>query len=228
VERRSFLTRFGAGLAALGGAIAGGPALAAAQSAGQGSQWTPARHPQDDWLEQIPGRHRIFFDATSPNGAGEAITFASNYHAGNRSGYQLGTGDLAVVLCYRHGATPFAWSDAVWARYGAVFSDRTKFVDPKTSAAPVINVYQSRDYGMLLPNRGTTLSAMVERGVHVAVCDMATRAYAGLVAQRMNLQADDVYREFVEGAVSNAHFVPAGIVTLSRAQERGYSVAHIG
>jgi hypothetical protein len=228
VERRSFLTRLGAGLAALGGAIAGGPVAAAAQSPPQDARWAPARHPQDDWLEQIPGRHRIFFDATSPLGAGEAITFAGNYHAGNRAGYELGTGDLAVVLCYRHWATPFAWSDAVWAKYGAVFSDRTKFVDPKTNVAPVLNVYQSRDYGMALPNRGTTLSAMVERGVHVAVCDMATRAFAGMAAQRLSLQTDDVYREFVASAVANAHFVPAGIVTLSRAQERGYSVAHIG
>jgi hypothetical protein len=228
VVRRSFLSRLSAGIAGFGASFfAAGGAAAASPPPTQGT-WAPARHQQDEWLDQIPGQHRIFFDATSPTGAGEAITFANNYHSANRSGYGLQPADLCVVLCMRHWATPFAYADAVWAKYGAIFSERIHFVDPKTHAPPSVNVYEARDYGMALPNRGLTLSALVQRGAHVAVCDMATRVFAGLVASRIGLASDAVYREFVDGAVANAHFVPAGIVALNRAQERGYTVAHIG
>ncbi|MFN8579770.1 MAG: hypothetical protein U0163_02150 [Gemmatimonadaceae bacterium] len=218
--RRSFLARLTAGAAAFGTAFSS----ANAQTAELNSDWAPARHPQDDWFEQIPGKHRYFFDSSSANGAGEAITFASNYFVGNKGGYGLDASDLAVVICLRHWSTPFAYSSSVWAKYGAVFAERIKFNDPKTNAPPTVNVYNTDGYGMALSNRGTTLDAMVAKGVHFAVCDMATHAYAGMVAAKHGLNADDVYQELKASAIANAHFVPAGIIAVNRAQERGYSI----
>ena len=29
---------------------------------------------QDDWFDQLPGKHRFFFDAATPNGIGDALT----------------------------------------------------------------------------------------------------------------------------------------------------------
>jgi hypothetical protein len=83
-----------------------GLAAAPTTASGQSSGFQPARHPQDDWFDQLPGKHRFFFDATSPTGAGDAITFASNYYTANKSGYGLEPNDLAVVICLRHWATP--------------------------------------------------------------------------------------------------------------------------
>jgi hypothetical protein len=57
---------------------------------------------------------------------------------------------------------------------------------------------------------------------------MATRAFAGLIARPAQRDSDEIYRELVASAVPNAHFVPAGIVAVGRAQERRYSVAHMG
>lgn len=219
--RRSFFGRLTTGVAAFGAAFAG--TSAQAQPAGL-DRWEAERHPQDDWFEQIPGRHRYFFDTSSANGAGEAITFTSNYFAGNKSGYGLEPTELAVVICLRHSSTPLAYADEVWARYGAIFADRMKFNDPKTNAPPTVNVYQQTGYGMALPNRGTTFDMLVKRGVHFAVCDMATRAYAGIVATKLGLQADTVYEELKGNNIGNCHFVPAGIIAVNRAQERGYSI----
>ena len=228
IERRSFLTRFGASVAAFTAVMGGAPARAEAAPAAQGTGFQPARHSQDDWYDQVPGKHRFFFDATSPTGAGDAITFASNYYVANKSGYGLEASELAVVICLRHWATPFAFSDAIWAKYGAHFSDRIKFTDPKTQAAPTINVYQSTAFGMQLPNRGTTLDAMVKRGTHFAICDMAARAFAGIVAGKTGAKSDDVYAEFKASVIGNAHFAAAGIVAVNRAQERGYSIQYMG
>ena len=44
----------------------------------------------------------------------------------------------------------------------------------------------------------------------------------------MELKADDVYKELTANAMPNTHLVPAGIVCMSRAQERGYTIAHAG
>jgi intracellular sulfur oxidation DsrE/DsrF family protein len=225
-DRRSFVARLGAGFAAFGAALAATPAPAHAASA-QG-RWAPDRHPQDDWLDQVPGRHRFFYDTTTPNGAGDAITFATNFYAANRSGYDLGDKDLAVVICLRHWSTPFAWSDAMWAKYAAPISERIRFVDPRTQQPPTINVYQSSAYGMQLPNRGTTFDVLIRRGVQFAVCDMATRAFAGIIAGKVGAKADDVYADLRANSIANCHYVPAGIVAVNRAQERGYALIQMG
>lgn len=221
------MARLASAVAAFGGAAALSPATAAAAD-GQAAPFVPARHPQDEWLEAIPGRHRFFFDTLTASGAGEGITFASNFLNASKAGYGLDDRDNAVVICLRHHATPFAFSDAIWARYGAVLGERIKFTDPKTGAAPTHNVYLTTGYGMQLPNRDQTLLQMVNRGVHFAVCDMATRAFAGLVAGRLQVKADDVYAELKASVIPNAHFAAAGIVAVNRAQERGYAIQHIG
>lgn len=217
------MTRLGAGLAVLG--IGAAPARAASA---QAAPWTPARHPQDDWLEAVPGKHRFYFDVTSSTGTGEAITFASNFLTASKSGYGLDDRDNAVVLGLRHFATAFAFSDAIWAKYGVPLGERIGFKDPKTGATPVVNVYQTTGYGTQLPNREQTLSMMIGRGVHFALCDLATRAFAGVIAQKLSLRSGDVYDELKASALPNSHFMAAGIVAVNRAQERGYAIQHIG
>jgi hypothetical protein len=36
--------------------------------------------------------------------------------------------------------------------------------------------------------------------------------------------ADAVVKELMANAIANSHFVPAGVVAVTRAQERGYSL----
>ena len=227
LARRSFVSRLGSGLAALIGV--GGPVSATAQvSREPGAPWRPTRHPADDWLDQIPGQHRAFFDASSPTGAGEALAFASNFLLASRQGYGLGDADNAVVICLRHWATPFAFTDAMWAKYGVHLSERIRFTDPVSHAAPTVNVYEQGTYGMQLPNRGTTLRALADRGVHFAVCDLATTAYAGLLATKMQGSAKVIADDLRANMVRNAHLMAAGVVAVNRAQERGYAIQHIG
>ena len=221
------MARLGSGLAAFSGAFALAPSDAAAQSSGS-DPWKPARHGQDDWYDQIPGKHRFMFDATTPTGAGDALQFTNNFLYASKTGYQLDDEDNAVIIGLRHWATPFAFTDAIWAKYGTVFTERSKFVDPKTNAPPVINVYLTKGYGLALTNRENTFTDAVQHRIHFAVCDMATRALAGMVAGKMGLHADEVHSELKGAAHQNSHFVPAGIVGVNRAQERGYAIQHVG
>jgi intracellular sulfur oxidation DsrE/DsrF family protein len=227
-ERRSFLGRIAAGAAIFGGTLVrGGPAQA--QSSAPAGPWRPGRHAQDDWLDQIPGAHRFIFDTTSPQGAGSALLFANNFFLANQAGYGLGNADAAVVIVVRHNSTPFAYSDAMWAKYGKAIGDAAGgFDDPKTKARPVINVYNSTGHAGMLPNNGVTVDALVARGVHFAICQMATRRFAGAIAQATGGNADTIYKELTSNLVRNSHMVPAGIVAVNRAQERGYAFANAG
>ena len=220
--RRSFLTRFGATVAAL--SLGSAKALAerpldaqegAVKPAADG-RWQPARHPADDWLDQLPGKHRLFFDTVSPQGVGQVQGYVRNYFDGHKTGYGLESTDLAVVICMRHRATQFAFTDVIWAKYGAALAESEQFTDPKTGLAPVVNVYK------------TDLELQVKRGVHFAVCNMSTHRLARFIAKKLDVDDDGIYKQLTANAFPNAHFVPAGIIAVNHAQERGYSIAYTG
>lgn len=218
MARRSFLVRLGAGAGVVAATDIGSP-LAAAQAAPD-ARWRPARHPQDDWYDQIPGQHRFVFDTTTPDGMALALRFANNYFTANHSAYGLKDSDLAVVIIARHKSTPFAYSDAIWAKYGKELSEQAEFRDPKTKAPPKINVYAAPADGS---DQGGTMDALIKKGVHFAVCQMATRALAGKIAKATRAEADPIFKEIGTNLIPNSHLVSAGIVAVNRAQERGYS-----
>lgn len=220
--RRSFLTGLNAGATALAAVAIGGVAVAQDKSTAT-TRWEPARHDKDDWLE-VPAKHRLVFDTINPEGLGEALAFAGNFIFVNRSDYGLASKDLALLLVVRHHSTPFGYNDAMWAKYGTALARLTSFDDPKSKAAPKINVYNAGDYGPLLPNRGTTLESLAKQGVQVGVCSMATLGLAQMIAGAVGGNGADINKELIANLVSNARMVPAGIVAVNRAQERGYSL----
>lgn len=214
--------RMVAGIGATIGALAVGSSSADAQAPAR--RFQPARHEQDDWLDTLPGRHRSFIDCATVNGAGEGILYANNLYVANRSGYQLGETDVAVVVCLRHFATVFAYNDAIWGKYGKAMSDLVQFTDPKSKQAPTTNLLNSADYGMSLPNFGNSIPSVVKRGTHFAVCNMATQFITGQVAMATKGDAQALYKEFAANLIPNSHLVAAGVVAVNRAQEFGYTL----
>ena len=211
LARRFFLTRMGTGMTVLGATVAATTPVLSAQNVDRAG-WQPERHTQDDWLDQIPGKHRLVFDTTVQSGLNSALQYATNYYAANSSSYGLQNSDLAVVIIARHISTPFAYNDAIWAKYGAPISD---FVERGKEPS-------------MRNNYGKQLTTLTGRGSHLAVCQLATRVIAGSIARTVNANADDIYNEIAANLLPNAHLVPAGIVAVNRAQERGYTLVHAG
>jgi intracellular sulfur oxidation DsrE/DsrF family protein len=207
--RRSFFSRFGAA-AALGFADQTAPAPPAA------ARWQPARHELDDWFDALPGKHRVVFDTWTAGKFGDSMLFGGNYYRANRDAYGLADRDLAVIICVRHQTAPFAFNDAMWAKYGKAFSKRMEWVDPKTQEPPAVNLYNRQ------------LSNFVKQGLHIAVCNLTTRAYTQIIADQTHASVDDVYKELTANTIGNCRFVPAGVIAATRAQERGYSLVSIG
>jgi hypothetical protein len=215
--RRSFVSGLGVAAAAL--ALGSG----AAEAQTSGTRFTPARHQQDAWLDAVAGKHRTFIDAATPRGAGEAVLYANNLYESNKSGYSLPEKDIVVVACFRHFATPFAFSDVIWKKYGKQLGMMIEFTDPKTKQAPAANLL-NLDYGMQLPNLGSTIDSVVKRGTRFAVCDMATHFFAQQVASATKGNPDAVYKELVGNRIPNSYMVAAGVLAVNRAQEYGYTL----
>jgi intracellular sulfur oxidation DsrE/DsrF family protein len=210
--RRSFVSQFGAAAAALGFADQAAPVT----QSPAGASWQSARHEQDDWFEALPGKHRVLFDTWTAGKFGDSMMFSGNYYRANRDVYGLADRDLAVIVCVRHQTAPFAFNDAMWAKYGKAFSKRMEWVDPKTQEPPATNVYNRQ------------LSNFVKQGMHLAVCNLTTKAYTQIIADQTKTSVDEVYKELTANTLGNCHFVPAGVVAATRAQERGYAIISIG
>ena len=219
--RRAFIAGVGAAVTTLG---VGGEA--AAQSSG--APFRATRHADDDWMDKMPGRHRMVIDGVTANGAGEAVLFASNLYTANKAGYALGENDLAIIVVMRHFATPFAFTDAMWTKYGKGMSGMLNFKDPKSKEAPATNLFNSAAYGLTLPNLGNTIDALIKRGTQFAVCDMAMHFVAGQLAAAGAGEANAIYKDFAANLIPNSHIVAAGVVAVNRAQERGYTLIYAG
>lgn len=211
--RRSLVT--GMGVAAAAVALTG--TRASAQAPAPVTTFTPARHDKDAWLDKIPGKHRMVLDVTTANGVPEALGFANNLFNGNKSGYDLNDADLAMVICLRHFATVFAFTDPIWAKYGKALADAVKYTARATDL-PNTNPYNAA------PRRA--LDALAKRGVHFMVCDTASHRFARMLAGSGD--GDAVYQDMAANMIPSSRFMPAGVVGTTRAQEYGYSLLFVG
>jgi hypothetical protein len=222
-ERRSFFNRFNAGAVSLAALAVGGVAMAKPKSP---ARWDPARHEKDDWLDQPSAKHRLLFDTISSDSLGNSLAFADNYIRVNKAEYGVQDKELSVLLVMRHRSTPFAYNDMIWAKYGAVLAPITPIEDPKNKQAPLVNLYNTPDYASLMPSRGTTIDSLTKQGAQVGVCSVATRGIAQVIAGKVGGNGDAINKELIANLIPNARMVPAGIVAVNRAQERGYTIAN--
>lgn len=213
--------------------LGAGTAIAAAtqgvQAQAAATPWHPQMETQDAWLDKAGTRHRMVFDTISAEGAGEAIFYADNFYASNKSAYNLETNALSVVIIFRHMSTPFGYNDAMWAKYGANFAEKLGLKGKQAVEAARRNPLNVADDDMpAKAGEAVTLSTLAKKGVQFAVCGMATEAIAGMIAKAAKQDAGAVKKELSSNLVGNGVLVPAGIVTVNRAQEHGYTFAYTG
>ena len=203
--RRAILT--GLGAVATAGAM-GVRARAQASPA----PFTPVLHSLDDWMSAMSGKHRVVFDVTSPTGLPDVIRFVGNYTTGHKNGYEVDESDLARIVCFRHGATVYGYGDFMWSKYG-------KMLDSRATPPPTANPFNSGER--------MQLSDLAKRGVQFMVCGTASRNRSVQLAGPGG-DAEAVFKEMLANLIPNARMMPAGVVGVAHAQERGFAVIHVG
>jgi len=167
------------------------------------------------------------FDTTTANGFGQALVYVNNYLGQNQSAYGLHDDDLAVIIVARHHSTPYAFNDAMWAKHSAGLTQLAGLNDPNTKQPPAVNLYNSSAHRDGLFNRGIMLDELLKRGVHLAVCQVGTFNAASMIAASQGGDIPAIIAELTANRLANSHMVPAGIVAINRAQERGYSFTYV-
>lgn len=216
-------------LGSLGAVAAGAAVVSASSNAAQSSAagFTPAKHDIDAWMGELPGVHRAFLDTSTSNGGLTAMNYAHNILFVQDEDYGGSESDYAMVVCFRHMATPLGYNDAMWAKYGATLSGFSGLKDSKTDQAFMVNPLNIPDRSDFA-SRGHTLSEMAGRGVHYVVCNRATHSISSVLARATGGDADAIYEELAANLISDARMVPAGVMAATRSQEYGYSLLYSG
>ncbi|MHB8839168.1 MAG: hypothetical protein ACYC7F_09480 [Gemmatimonadaceae bacterium] len=219
--RRSFLATTSLGAAALAA-----PGSARAQRAAPSADARDVpRHAQDAWYDALPGKHRLFVDSTTIAEAGTAVGFAWNFLLSSKTGYNLKDADQGVIVCLRHHATVVAFSNDVWRKYDAL---RTlKYQHPESEKkVKGGNVFRPGSEHPESMSDAFTLDGLAKRGVHFAICGLATHGMAGRLAGTGagRERVEEIMDELVKSLSANSHVMASGILAAQRAGEYGYTV----
>jgi hypothetical protein len=221
MRRRTFLTA--TGLSAAG--LATPPRLGAQEAQGAAPKRDIPRYAQDAWFDALPGKHRLFLDATEIAEAAGALGFAWNFLRTSQTGYNLKDADQAVIVCLRHNATELAFSNDLWQKYKVLRDLSYKHPDTGKLVKGG-NVFRPGSTDPKSMSDAFTVDGLARRGVHFAVCGLATRALASQIAgpKAGRDKVEDIMDELVAGLPANAHLMASGILAAQRAGEYGYTV----
>ncbi|MBL4580490.1 MAG: hypothetical protein JKY29_01615 [Gammaproteobacteria bacterium] len=220
--RRKFLA--GVGLAAATATVAS-TAQAASNNKSANNGFTPTRHDEDAWLDANSAGHRVFIDTSTSSGGITALNYASNIMFGHTEGYDdTVESDIATVICFRHGSTPLGYDDAMWAKYGAQFSQMLNLKDRNTDGPFRINPMNQNEQD--LGQRSNTIDSLIARGVSYAICRRATIAFSRRLASTTGGDAGTIFDELITNNIPNSRYVAAGVLAATRSQEYGYSLLY--
>ena len=219
-DRRAFLTKLASGSAAV---AAGGIALNLMAPSAQAESLAFSAQ-SDDWLDKIKGTHKQFFDGVTIN-EGFALAFALNFLNANNQAYKLPDSSLTAVVGLRHFAAPIGFTDAIWAKYklGEFF----KVMDPATKQPLTRNMYYQPHEGEL-PLPGMSVDSLQSRGVIFTVCNVALTLLSMLTSKTAGVTPEVAKKEWVAGMIPGTHLVPAGVLAVNRAQEKGCTYCSAG
>ena len=221
--RRQFLGSVASGVAALGISTIISPLAAHAEDHFSSNGTDP-----DEWFKQIKGKHRIVFDVPHANEifpfAWPRIFLATNAATGTPEK------DCSVVVVLRHFGIGYALEDRLWTKYK--LGEFLKIDDPKTGKPATRNPFWKPKQGDFnVPGVGVVpigINELQESGVLFAACNMAIIVYSAVVAKALNLDAEEVRKDWLSGVLPGVQVMPAGIWAINRAQEKGCSYCFAG
>ena len=232
--RREFLGQIAASAVVLAGTACATP-LARAQSSATGPAPVPtgagtAAQTQwdDSWFGRLTAKHKAVFD--TPDFAEGMILgpgHATRYMAGMRDALGASGADVQTVVVIRHRAIPFAFNDAMWAKYeigkemkikgdGEEWATKNPFAGPRARGGRGGNATPANN------DRPQANAEWLSSHGHILLgCDLATQGYAGTIAERTKGTMKTIYEELKANLVPGLILQPNGIYATMRAQEAG-------
>ena len=201
--RRRFVGRAAAAVAAL----TGFPGILRAESSADDSK-------HDAWMKPLKG-HRQLFHAIDLND--RAMLMASNYLDAYENEFGEKRGEATAVVGVHGGALNIAFTDAAWTKY--TLGKAANFMDPATKEPAVRNVFATG--GEL------SVNTLQKRGVVFLVCNTALRLRSRALAKERGETYEVVYKDLEASRLPGTILVPALVVAINRAQEKGFTYVRV-
>ena len=200
--RRRFVGRAAAALAAL----AGFPGIAKAETLSIRSADDSAH---DAWMRQLKGKHRQFFHALDLND--RAMLMATNYLDAYEHDFAAKPGEAKAVIGVHGAALAIGFTNTAWAKYG--FGKSGNVTDPTTKEPAVRNIFAT--------GGDLAVDTVQKRGVVILMCNTALRLRSRAMAKERGETYEVVYKDLAESRLPGTILVPALVVAINRAQEKG-------
>jgi hypothetical protein len=160
------------------------------------------------WIDRLTGKYRTVFDSPEVND-GTAFTNASVFMMGFKEVYDASDADMQAVIVMRHRGVVMAFNDAMWEKYGLA-------AESKVPNAEKRNPWTSE------------LATLKNRGAILLACNLAASRRAREIAQRLNLNADDVKKDLYANLIPGVVVQTSGVFATIRAQQAGCSFMKSG
>jgi len=202
--RRRFVGRAAAAVAAL----TGFPGILRAESSDDDSK-------HDAWMKQLKGKHRQLFHALDLND--RAMLMASNYLDAYENEFGEKRGEATAIIGVHGGALNIGFTDAAWAKYAVGKS--ANFMDPATKEPAIRNTFATG--GEL------SVDTLQKRGVIFIMCNTALRMRSRALAKERGETYEAVYKDLEASRLPGTILVPAMVVAINRAQEKGVTYIRV-
>jgi intracellular sulfur oxidation DsrE/DsrF family protein len=172
--------------------------------------------PDESWLQGLTGKHRQFFDVSSPR-EGRALARVANFLDGYIEAYGMRDSDLNAVVGTHSGGLALVFNDAIWSKYE--FGKRYSENDPVTGVPSIRNPYGE--------GWAFSVDRLQKRGVRFIACARSIRRLSADLA-RDGGRVDEVRAELMANLLPGVTAVPAMVVAGNRAQEAGLTYVFLG
>jgi intracellular sulfur oxidation DsrE/DsrF family protein len=169
------------------------------------------------WLGEFKGAHKQIFDYGSVDLSGDvaALRFVTNFLDAHRDLAAPAAVEVNALVGTMYSAFPFSVSDAVWKKYA--IGERWKIVDPMTQRPAVRNIYLDD-----LPLT-QSIRKLQSRGVVFYQCNNALGNVVAMLSRETQIPARTIRAELLEGLNPGVRLVPAHVLMIGLAQERGFT-----
>jgi len=224
-HRRAFLRRLVGTAAAASASIVGGSAVAAQESK------------VDDWMKEVKGAHRCFFDFPQHKN-GLPLLHILNYLNTYSAAYKVGPGQASAVGTFygigSQSSIPFAFTDATWAKYqlgeytglkdaaGKAYT-RNVFHRPTTDDLHVlmqaIQTPTIPAFAEAMPALG--IESLQKMGTTFLICANALGGWCLELEARGKGKGAEIEKDLRASLLPGVTIVPAMVIAIEQAQAAG-------
>jgi len=220
-HRRGFLGRVGAAL---------GLGLVSRLPSGLSAEPVNSQDPvdkADKWLAGLNGKHRCLFDMPTP-ADGIGLLHIRNWMNTWRDAYGMKDGELSAVGTFYGKSIPLGFTDDMWVKYP--FGAALEINDPATKAPLKRNMFahpktgDTIAFGML----DSAIEPLQARGVTFILCNNALNFWVGKLVEGGAGKAEVIRADLLAHMLPKVVVVPAMVVAIDKAQEKGLSYKYLG